>query len=61
MHKTAFASFPVCPSHPLFQHANISLSVNEPLSLIELLKALASSVNTCAGQDGITYKMLDDD
>lgn len=58
LHKSFFETNPKCPSNPHFEHVDTHLSINEPLTLIELKAALASTKNTSPGQDGITYKML---
>lgn len=57
-HKSEFEATSSCPSNSSFRQVDNNLSFNEPLSLVELKQALASTANTSPGQDGISYKML---
>ena len=56
--KNNFEQTSDCPSNPSFTLPVNDNPINDPLTLIELKKCLASTTNTSPGQDGVTYKML---
>jgi hypothetical protein len=56
--KTYFQALPTAPSHKDFVNPSKTPNINDPFSLAELQRAMASAKNTTPGQDGITMKML---